>query len=354
MNTKILKALILLYLPAILISCSLFNQKPDDNVKNISSKDLKETAVILHSQEVIRGNKNYIYCATFELAWNEAIAKLNDGKKIILDKQSKLADLLNKQTFKKSDIDQNDVYVNSGLLEKGIIDIINKDLQNKFQNPILCESSQNTKNRFLIYSYLEKNMKFEPSFEGNHKIKFKNSTVKAFGFKDNSGNKDMRKNVTHYFNHNEPSYQIITIKTDKGNEELILSDIPLDRTLLDTYNSTIAIMKNSDKYDIDSEGTLLIPKIAFNVSHDAKEIIGLKIVNNKYNWQIEESNQITQFIVNEHGVKLKSRVKISFAKGGASRHIIFDKPFMLILKQKNSDKPYFMLWIDNEELLQKI
>ena len=36
------------------------------------------------------------------------------------------------------------------------------------------------------------------------------------------------------------------------------------------------------------------------------------------------------------------------------RHFVFDKSFLLYLKQKDSDAPYFAMWIETAEVLEKL
>ena len=34
------------------------------------------------------------------------------------------------------------------------------------------------------------------------------------------------------------------------------------------------------------------------------------------------------------------------------RRLAFDRPFLLYLKERESDVPYFAMWIENEEVLE--
>lgn len=33
------------------------------------------------------------------------------------------------------------------------------------------------------------------------------------------------------------------------------------------------------------------------------------------------------------------------------KKLIFDKPFLLYMKEKDSNKPYFAMWVDNSEIM---
>jgi len=63
--------------------------------------------------------------------------------------------------------------------------------------------------------------------------------------------------------------------------------------------------------------------------------------------------------LDEKGVFLKSETIMSMTLGleasseDLPHELIFDKPFLLCLKEKSAKYPYFAMWIDNTELLLK-
>ena len=71
---------------------------------------------------------------------------------------------------------------------------------------------------------------------------------------------------------------------------------------------------------------------------------------------IADAVQFIKFILNEEGAKLRSEMAI-FAKRCISfsekkpRQFIFDKPFLIYLKEKDSPL-YFAAWVANTEILK--
>ena len=62
--------------------------------------------------------------------------------------------------------------------------------------------------------------------------------------------------------------------------------------------------------------------------------------------------------MDEQGVKLKSESHIAFSCAAECRppdkHImVFDQPFLIMLRRTDAKSPYFALWVDNPELLVK-
>ena len=55
--------------------------------------------------------------------------------------------------------------------------------------------------------------------------------------------------------------------------------------------------------------------------------------------------------MDEKGVRLKSEAQIALTSLGLPNRLMFDKPFLVMLKRVNAKAPYFAMWIDNPELL---
>jgi hypothetical protein len=74
-------------------------------------------------------------------------------------------------------------------------------------------------------------------------------------------------------------------------------------------------------------------------------------------WVLQASQRI-YFDLNEEGVTLESEAAMTFGCSAQPpprpRHImIFDKPFLIIMRRAGANQPYFATWIDNAELLIK-
>jgi len=38
---------------------------------------------------------------------------------------------------------------------------------------------------------------------------------------------------------------------------------------------------------------------------------------------------------------------------GANRRFVFDKPFLIVMKKRGAERPFFVMWVANAELLCK-
>ena len=69
---------------------------------------------------------------------------------------------------------------------------------------------------------------------------------------------------------------------------------------------------------------------------------------------IENVMQDVNFYLNESGCNLESRANVTteYLSVG-SRYFWFRDKFIIFMKEKNSDTPYFALKVDNQDILEK-
>ena len=105
---------------------------------------------------------------------------------------------------------------------------------------------------------------------------------------------------------------------------------------------------------------LMVPKFNFDLTRRFHEVCGRGLlVRNPAiakDLLIVSALQNIRFQVDEKGVRLRSEAHMSLACSGppSPEHImIFDRPFLLVLKRVGAKAPYFTMWVDNPELLVK-
>ena len=151
---------------------------------------------------------------------------------------------------------------------------------------------------------------------------------------------------------------IMSLKSKSSNDEIILAKIESKETLLSTILAVNKRIKEATPSSLKEDEVLNIPKLDFNLKHSFPELEN-KLFKNKgwEGWFISKTMQWIRFKLNEKGAILKSEARIEIRWGSnwdkSPRRFIFDKPFLIYLKQKNGKYPYFAMWVDNAELLVK-
>lgn len=111
------------------------------------------------------------------------------------------------------------------------------------------------------------------------------------------------------------------------------------------------------QYGESLEETLSVPALAWRIQHRFGEFEGRKITNpGPYNdWLLTRAQQMIDFRLDKNGVVLASDSLIVAARGVVRnpRSFVVTGPFLIVLKNRASGRPFFVMWVDNAELLAK-
>ena len=342
-------------IPGVLLIFACFAFVLSANSNNQSSK----TIVTPHlNQKMVKG-KNLLYCSTFQLAWNELKDKIIK-EDIKLQNEPSMVGILNKKYASKADLSTNSYVATAGYGRENIINKINAALKNKFGTNAPKLKDMLMPDDVIAYAYLYKNLVFNPVFEEiKNPIKFDSgNTIKAFGInKFEYKHKKIAEQITIPYYKNSDEF-IVKLTPKGSNDEIFLAKIQPKGNLSDTLKyaqSKINIFNN----DYLEEGdTLQIPKFDFKIDHSYDELVGKRLLNKNFNrYVIAKAIQNTSFKLNEKGAILKSEAKIIMQKciavQKAPKKLIFNKPFLIYLKEKRAINPYLVIWVDNTDLLVK-
>lgn len=325
---------VLIVVVCIIISLSAITYAATKIIKNIRKKD-NITFNPSYESKLDENINNNIWVGTFELAWKELANKVGKDGKVELVEDVQIADELNKSTFSK--------------------DMISKDAYS-------LSVSKNESGGYDIYADLTKNLNFLHSFDNfsseNKKYTFGDSdeSIKYFGIKGGTS-KETYENVEvlFYNKDNTPTksdnYAVI-LKTKEG-DEIILYKTNEERTFAEYYEDIKAKAKEftEDKM-FSSTDELFIPFINLDGYITYDELHGKYIKNT--NMYIKSTAQNVKFNLNEKGCNLQSDATlITGVYSSKLRRFNFNNTFILFMKEKNCDMPYFALKVDNTDILEK-
>lgn len=352
------KLLLILTISTLALTACLPASNSSQPALKASVDDLSSTEITATWDTEIKENENLIFCSTFQLAWNEL---KNDIIKedIHLTQEPPLVNLLNSSLLSKDDLAENSYLAMAGFGKDGIINQINTSLQEKFSNPPTV-SEDIEEEDILAYAYLFKNLEFEEEFEKIEDLKvFESLTVPGFGIEeyDWDKHKDLGAQVEIYDYQNDDDFIIKLISKEK-NDEIILAKIEPKDTLEETYQEVVTRMENGEMHKMAVEDTLQIPKFDYELEKSFEDLL-LKFFTNSgfQDYFIAKAIQNIKFKMNEKGVVLESEAiivgELAAMEEELPKRLIFNKEFLLILKQKDSENPYFLMWVGNPDLLVK-
>lgn len=134
-----------------------------------NSDTLLKTNLYPYIEAPIGKNINSVYCISFQLAWAELIHFV--GGEVKLEKQSEALSFLNNSKMSKKDIDTNSIICLAG---NNLRNRIKKEFNIKFN--VEPEHLNNLTDNLIVYSYLQKILKFKGEFKTDQvrKINFNN------------------------------------------------------------------------------------------------------------------------------------------------------------------------------------
>ena len=353
--------------------CSEQNDNQNSKfVNEVTSNKLKATRITPIFDEKINTNENLIFCSTFQMVWNEMCNKYAIGTLEIED-APKFVEKLNHLYKQTNLLDENSCITMSGFGGEGIIQKINEAVNKKFG--FLPEDELPPKfddklgsNEIIAFSYLYKKLEYPEAFETMEPLHMDNNNnnfyADAFGIKSSYGKENLFKQIkVFYFNDendeaDRPLGAIVRLNTKSESDEIIISTIPASSTLHDSYNKISNLINQNLNWTFPStlELTLVsIPKLNFNILHEYDELLGKKILNKTFekymgNCFISKAIQKISFCLDEKGAKIVSYATLEF-RGGYYASIRIKCPFIIYLKDKNKDSPYFMAYVNNQEVL---
>jgi hypothetical protein len=313
--------------------CQKGMDRRKSDVKDID--EFKKTEILPTLESPLSNGKNAIYCSTLLLAWDLIRTELKGD--LGVDSIHHDLFLLNKSTSFSKSLSK-DEYTSSVMVKKGILSV---DVEFKKSLPFT-----------------------EHLTDLGTSLIFNKSNVQSFGAQ--GGNEQVE--ILYYKNDGD---FIIKLKTKDDSNELILYRVDSTyQTLIQAIQSVNlkTIQGVSERFDdryygnysFNSGDNLIVPKIKFNIESYFPKMSNKIVYNNKNELTLMEMYQRTAFKLNEFGVEIEGEARVLLGDTQMEnqpkwkpKNLIFDKPFILILRKRNTENPYFVMLVRNDELMMK-
>lgn len=317
--------------------------KPVDESLNSKFPEVKElsqfkgTSFILTPQSPLAEGRNAIYAPTMLYAWNE-IKDLAAGDVQINPEFTDLT-LLN---YSKSFL---------GALQPG-----EYKTDVKIADGLITATAE-----------FSKSLPFDKMFHSiPGLLSFKGQKVQSFGC-DGSDYELLESVAILHYNNDDDFIVKLTFR-DTQHEMLLcmMKDKPVtlqkmfDYVAVKVKDGQLAKAKNPLKYKLQTmDDKLRIPKLSFNIKSDYKNLVGNHFMANNERLTIRKAWQRTAFVLDESGAAAESEALVAVDSLGVEedkpvpKKMIFNKPFLVVLKRVDSPNPYFAMWVDNTELMIK-
>ena len=106
-----------------------------------------------------------------------------------------------------------------------------------------------------------------------------------------------------------------------------------------------------------SQDQFAAPALKFKIENDHPELVGLPILNFTFkDYTLGAMVEKFNFSMDEKGVQVENEgyaALVTSVGARQSKHLIFNKPYWIVLKEKDKTHPYFMAHITNIAFMQK-
>jgi hypothetical protein len=258
-----------------------------------------------------------------------------------------------------------------GWIKDGIVDKIKKDMASRFPAHVLPDF-KNFDDGILAYSYLTACVPFKCPFRQVDKgLAFNDSqgaktAVEAFGLSesDEGGYRKIREQVGVLYcrrsdapnaRHEMIEYALDLCRRSQPYEVVVAVIEPkgsLAQTL-EYVRAQIGEFKNHGHSDgaqaLGQNDVLKVPEMIWRIDHRFSELLGKTIANVRM--PIGEALQTTTFRLDRCGAMLKSEAVLAAKR--SPKHLVFDRPFLIYMQKRGAEHPFFVMWVDNAELLTR-
>ncbi|MFA5995419.1 MAG: hypothetical protein WCW27_06760 [Patescibacteria group bacterium] len=299
---------------------------------------------------------NYVWGGAMNLAWNELNEnilheklKLNTDDRIVLE----MAEELNNPIFTKNDLDDKSYYIKSGYGQT-TVDTINKESREKFPNKSFSDLEMELLPTYIIsYAYFLKEVEYTTVFEKKD-ISFNGQKVKGFYAKEES-----QKDNVKIIQYESDDKFIVSLQLKDESDRLILAkgyDMTNPQIVVNEINQNnkgdLATIGESDRFEA--------PKLHLDHHRDYVELIGKYLANKGFEkYFIAQMFENIKFNMDEKGAKVENEAVIALndvlmMEPEKPKNLILNKPYWVIMQRENSSNPYFILGVNNTELMDKI
>jgi hypothetical protein len=305
--------------------------------------------------------KSAIWCASFQLAWERLKKEITKGPVKLLGAEA-TAQRLNDAPSVAETLNSEGTYATAGFVRDGIGPAIRREMKQRFPGVRLVDFEE-FPGGAVAYAYLRATVAFtHPFLEIPRPLSFVSAdgskkAVLSFGLPY-----EIRRERAV-----EQQVEILhTVSNEWGLQETFVLD-PCKDSL--PYQVLVARMPRQPtlaKSLVDMERRIagpndkellrplrffdgmLVPHLRVRINHRFKELEGREMA--ELGMTLDRAFQQIEFRLDARGVTLESQSVMT--PKADPREFVANRPFLVVLRKRGTARPFFVLWVENAELLE--
>jgi hypothetical protein len=324
-----------------------------------AGSDLSRTDVVLATTAPIRPGRNVLWCATSQLAWDALADTVGKGGKLDLGPPAPkdLVAELNRRAFPAGALDAASYLAIGGWGKDGVVGKIRKAVVDKFRDAVPAPRIEAGPNDAVAYAALAKDLPFAFPFDLHPApISFGGGVrrVRAFGMSGITWNPEVEKMARQVvvWGPEEPGPPVVELLPKGGADRIVLSALDPQSTLEATWQKTADRLKKGARVVLEETKDMTVPRIVVDATRRFDELLGAPLPGVAGS-SVRAAEQRVRFALTERGASVLAQMELAMAVGIADP-LVFDRPFLLALLRTGASRPYLLLWVGNDDLLDKI
>jgi len=335
-----------------------------------SSSGVHESVIVPTLDTPAPKGKNVVWCGSLQMAWNQLKSDVIKGPVRVAGAQD-VADRLNSASFSEDDLPPGSFYAAAGFVPD-VVKKIRTEMAEKFPGVKVQMEENPAPGGIIAYGYLKAAAKFTtPYFDRSQGDVFTDSAgrgtrVRTFGLFETKGMAEVNERLAAQIDVlystrgddpvNPKEFILDLCKTSKPNQ-VILAAVEPKETLAATLDyvrrMSAAGEGGKDKTTFSSEDVLAVPNLHWKIEHHFAELEGKGILNPGFtNLPLVRVFQMIDFKLDRSGAEVASSADIYAA--AIPRRYCFTRPFLVIMTRRGAKDPFFVMWVDNAELLSRV
>ena len=339
---------------------------------NGDSTDLHQSIIVPTLDTPVPEGKNVIWCGTLQLAWNHLEEDVLHEPPNLRGAEA-VAQRLNEAQFTEDDLPPDSYLAEAGFAKDGIVERIKSEMASRFHKTVEIDPLEPSD--ILAYAYLEAKADFTvPYFDSPEPLTFldpsgRETPVTSFGIEEKHeyAYEQLRDQLDVLYRHPQnldsenPDEFVLDLCRSSSPNQVIVARIPRKATLSETLaDMDTKIREFARQSDAKSHGefgindVLMIPNLNWEVQHRFTELEGSDkpFQNDGFTgYHIVKALQTIRFRMDRSGAELASEARLPCAP--TPTHYLCNRPFLIVMKKRDTERPFFVMWVDNAELLSK-
>lgn len=339
-----------------------------------AASDLKQTDVLPVLDVPLGSGRNVVYCSTIQIVWDN-LRDTFEVDSLQFAEARPLATKLNAERFPRGALSSECYVALAGRSADGIRNRFVAARQEKFPNAALPAPQPVTGLALEAYCYLQKRLPFRVKFQRlDDPLPFQAPEgvrpVRSWGLpaepevplaRPESGTLENPRSQVTILDYVDDQDFVLEVKT--LSDPIVLAKVTPQATLAETWRVVAERVRlrrtRGLRAGLFHNEPFVVPQVALFVERDYGELTGTLVENVGGGLPLAVAKQYIRFQLDESGARLESEAIAQLVgidddpdrPPERPRQFVFDRPFLLALRQPKAEVPYFVLWVGNTELL---